>query len=44
MLHSIPYTLAILDLDGTLVDSFPWFRRTINDDAAVRVYLTKATD
>ncbi|WFU68466.1 HAD family hydrolase [Bradyrhizobium sp. CB2312] len=28
-----PYTLAIFDLDGTLVDSFPWFLRTINDVA-----------
>jgi phosphoglycolate phosphatase len=27
------YSLAILDLDGTLADSFPWFRRTINDVA-----------
>lgn len=26
----MPYTLAIFDLDGTLVDSFPWFLRTIN--------------
>ena len=29
----MPYSLAIFDLDGTLVDSFPWFRRTINDVA-----------
>ena len=29
----MPYTLAIFDLDGTLVDSFPWFLRTINDIA-----------
>jgi len=29
----VPYALAIFDLDGTLVDSFPWFRRTINDVA-----------
>lgn len=29
----MPYTLAIFDLDGTLVDSFPWFLRTINDVA-----------
>src|SRR5262245_50699552 len=28
-----PYTLAIFDLDGTLVDSFPWFLRSINDVA-----------
>lgn len=31
--HSMPYSLAIFDLDGTLVDSFPWFLRTINDVA-----------
>ena len=30
---SMPYALAIFDLDGTLVDSFPWFLRTINDVA-----------
>jgi phosphoglycolate phosphatase len=29
----MPYSLAIFDLDGTLVDSFPWFRRSINDVA-----------
>ena len=29
----MPYSLAIFDLDGTLVDSFPWFKRTINDVA-----------
>src|SRR5712675_1890312 len=29
----MPYSLAIFDLDGTLVDCFPWFRRTINDVA-----------
>src|SRR5215470_7409013 len=29
----MPYSLAIFDLDGTLVDSFPWFTRTINDVA-----------
>ncbi len=29
----MPRSLAIFDLDGTLVDSFPWFRRTINDVA-----------
>ncbi|WP_441239310.1 HAD family hydrolase [Bradyrhizobium sp. 930_D9_N1_4] len=29
----MPYSLAIFDLDGTLADSFPWFRRTINDVA-----------
>jgi phosphoglycolate phosphatase len=26
----MPYRLAIFDLDGTLVDSFPWFLRTLN--------------
>jgi phosphoglycolate phosphatase len=30
---SMPYSLAIFDLDGTLVDSFPWFLRTVNDVA-----------
>ena len=29
----MPYSLAIFDLDGTLVDSFPWFWRTINEVA-----------
>lgn len=29
----MPYSLVIFDLDGTLVDSFPWFLRTINDVA-----------
>jgi phosphoglycolate phosphatase len=29
----MPYSLAIFDLDGTLVDSFPWFLRTINNVA-----------
>jgi phosphoglycolate phosphatase len=29
----MPYSLAIFDLDGTLVDSFPWFLRTVNDVA-----------
>jgi phosphoglycolate phosphatase len=29
----MPYALAIFDLDGTLVDSFPWFRRPVNDVA-----------
>jgi phosphoglycolate phosphatase len=29
----MPYSLAIFDLDGTLVDSFPWFKRSINDVA-----------
>lgn len=27
------YSVAIFDLDGTLVDSLPWFRRNINDVA-----------
>jgi phosphoglycolate phosphatase len=27
------YRLAIFDLDGTLVDSFPWFLRVVNDVA-----------
>jgi phosphoglycolate phosphatase len=29
----MPTSLVIFDLDGTLVDSFPWFLRTINDVA-----------
>lgn len=29
----MPYSLVIFDLDGTLVDSFPWFLRNINDTA-----------
>jgi len=29
----MPYSLAIFDLDGTLADSFPWFRRHVNDVA-----------
>lgn len=29
----MPYSLAISGPDGTLVDSFPWFLRTINDVA-----------
>jgi phosphoglycolate phosphatase len=28
-----PYSLVIFDLDGTLVDSFPWFLRVVNDVA-----------
>jgi phosphoglycolate phosphatase len=28
-----PYELVIFDLDGTLVDSFPWFLRVVNDVA-----------
>ena len=27
---SHPYSLAIFDLDGTLVDSFPWFLTHLN--------------
>jgi phosphoglycolate phosphatase len=27
------YPLVIFDLDGTLVDSFPWFKRVLNDVA-----------
>jgi len=27
------YKLAILDFDGTLADSFPWFTRVVNDAA-----------
>jgi phosphoglycolate phosphatase len=26
----MPYSLVIFDLDGTLADSFPWFRRILN--------------
>jgi phosphoglycolate phosphatase len=26
----MPFSLVIFDLDGTLVDSFPWFRRHLN--------------
>jgi phosphoglycolate phosphatase len=29
----MPYALVILDLDGTLADSLPWFRRHVNDVA-----------
>ena len=32
-LRSMPYSLAIFDLDGTLADSFPWFLRNVNDVA-----------
>ncbi|WP_257164942.1 HAD-IA family hydrolase [Bradyrhizobium sp. SRS-191] len=28
------YSLVIFDLDGTLADSFPWFRRNVNTVAA----------
>jgi len=30
MPSSLPYSLVIFDLDGTLADSFPWFRRHVN--------------
>jgi phosphoglycolate phosphatase len=34
MHHTVqPYSLVIFDLDGTLVDSFPWFLRVVNDVA-----------
>jgi len=33
MIRPMPTSLVIFDLDGTLVDSFPWFLRTINDVA-----------
>jgi phosphoglycolate phosphatase len=29
----MPYSLVIFDLDGTLADSVPWFRRNVNDVA-----------
>jgi len=29
----MPHSLVIFDLDGTLVDSLPWFLRTVNDVA-----------
>jgi phosphoglycolate phosphatase len=29
----VPYSLVIFDLDGTLADSLPWFRRNVNDVA-----------
>src|SRR3954454_4684386 len=32
-LQIMPYSLVIFDLDGTLVDSFPWFLRNVNDVA-----------
>ena len=28
-----PYRLVIFDFDGTLADSFPWFRSVYNDMA-----------
>jgi phosphoglycolate phosphatase len=30
---SMPYSLAIFDLDGTLADSLPWFRQVLNEVA-----------
>jgi phosphoglycolate phosphatase len=33
LLGRMPYSLVIFDLDGTLVDSFPWFLRNVNDVA-----------
>jgi phosphoglycolate phosphatase len=33
LLARMPYSLVIFDLDGTLVDSFPWFLRNVNDVA-----------
>jgi phosphoglycolate phosphatase len=30
MQSRLPYSLVIFDLDGTLADSFPWFRRHVN--------------
>ena len=33
LLAGMPYSLVIFDLDGTLVDSFPWFQRNVNDVA-----------
>jgi len=29
----MPYSLVIFDLDGTLADSFPWFKRHLNEVA-----------
>jgi phosphoglycolate phosphatase len=29
----VPYTLAIFDFDGTLLDSFAWFTGTIDEVA-----------
>src|SRR5215207_4078855 len=31
--EAVPYSLVIFDLDGTLADSVPWFRRNVNDVA-----------
>jgi phosphoglycolate phosphatase len=39
-----PYSLAIFDLDGTLVDSFPWFLRVVNDVARDFNFRTIADD
>jgi phosphoglycolate phosphatase len=33
LLNRMAYSLVIFDLDGTLVDSFPWFLRNVNDVA-----------
>src|SRR5258708_39849946 len=33
LLARMAYSLVIFDLDGTLVDSFPWFLRNVNDVA-----------
>lgn len=29
-MRPMPYSLVIFDLDGTLADSFPWFKRNVN--------------
>jgi phosphoglycolate phosphatase len=39
-----PYSLAIFDLDGTLIDSFPWFLRVVNDVARDFNFKPIATD
>jgi phosphoglycolate phosphatase len=39
----LPYSLVIFDLDGTLVDSFPWFLRSVND-VADRFGFRRVTD
>jgi phosphoglycolate phosphatase len=31
--RAMPCSLVIFDLDGTLADSLPWFRRNVNDIA-----------
>ncbi|MGD9921842.1 MAG: HAD hydrolase-like protein [Pseudorhodoplanes sp.] len=38
------YRLAIFDLDGTLVDSFPWFLQVVNDVAREFGFRTVAPD